>query len=99
MASPTRPNLPRVKYRLEGRASVHAQMAQNKGKPHPVPLIHNLIIDLDGDHATSTCVMEGIIYGTSYGFQGEYHDTFRREGSRWLFSERIFTMFRAASPV
>ena len=86
-----------VKYRLEGRDSVHAQMSHNKGTAHPVPLIHNLIVELDGDRATATCVMNGTIYGTAHTIMGEYRDSFRREQGKWLFSERIFTMFAAAS--
>ena len=88
-----------VKYRLEGRDSVHAQMSHNKGTAHPVPLIHNLIVELDGDQATSTCVMNGTIYGTAHAIMGEYRDTFRRVGGKWLFSARVFTMFAAASAI
>ena len=88
-----------VKYRLDGRESVHAQMAQNKGSAHPVPLIHNLIVAVDGDHATATCVMEGRIYGSGHGITGEYHDIFRRGGGKWLFAARIFTIFTGAALV
>ena len=87
-----------VKYRLEGRESVRAQMSHNKGNAHPVPLIHNLIVEIDGDGAAATCVMEGKIYGTSHGIFGEYHDRFRREHGKWLFAARIFTLFRGAAP-
>jgi hypothetical protein len=86
-----------VRYRLEGRASVHAHMAHNKGNTHPVPLIHNLIIAIDGDRASATSVMEGKVYGTSHGVIGEYHDSFRRENGTWLFAARIYTIFSAAS--
>ena len=86
-----------VKYRLEGRESVHAQMAHNKGNAHPVPLIHNLIVEVDGDNAAATCVMEGKVYGTSHGVIGEYCDSFRRVDGNWLFAARIFTMFAAAA--
>ena len=88
-----------LKYRLEGRDSVHAQMSHNKGTAHPVPLIHNLIVDLDGDSATSTCVMNGTIYGTAHALMGEYRDSFRREHGKWLFSARVFTMFASASAI
>ena len=87
-----------VKYRLEGRESVRAQMSHNKGNAHPVPLIHNLIVEIDVDGAAATCVMEGKIYGTSHGIFGEYHDRFRREHGKWLFAARIFTLFRGAAP-
>ena len=72
-------------------------MSHNKGTAHPVPLIHNLIVDLDGDRATSTCVMNATIYGTTHAIMGEYRDTFRRVDGKWLFAERIFTMFASAS--
>lgn len=88
-----------LKYRHVGRASVHAQMSHNKGSAHPVPLIHNLIVELDGDSATATCVMNGAIYGTAHALMGEYRDTFRREQGKWLFAERIFTMFASASSI
>lgn len=88
-----------VKYRLEGRESVRAQMSHNKGNAHPVPLIHNLIVEVGSDSATATCVMEGKIYGTSHGILGEYNDSFRREGGKWLFAARVFTLFRGASQV
>jgi hypothetical protein len=86
-------------YRHEGRAAIHAQMSHNKGTAHPVPLIHNLIVEVDGDAATSTCVMNGAIYGTTHAIMGEYRDTFRRVDGQWLFAERIFTMFAAASAI
>ncbi|MEO6717171.1 MAG: nuclear transport factor 2 family protein [Novosphingobium sp.] len=86
-----------VNYRHEGRAAIHAQMSHNKGTAHPVPLIHNLILDVEGDAATSTCVMNGTIYGTAHVIMGEYHDTFRRIDGKWLFAERVFTMFASAS--
>lgn len=88
-----------LKYRHEGRAAVHAQMSHNKGTAHPVPLIHNLIVELDGDSATSTCVMNGTVYGTAHALIGEYRDSFRREQGKWLFSARVFTMWAAESSI
>jgi hypothetical protein len=85
-----------VKFRYEGRDNVHTQMSANKGSAHPVPLIHNLIVELDGDSATANCVMNGTIFGTNQAIMGEYRDCFRREQGDWLFSERIFTMFASA---
>ena len=88
-----------LSYRHEGRAAIHAQMSHNKGNAHPVPLIHNLIVDVDGDLATSTCVMNGTIYGTTHAIMGEYRDSFRRVDGKWLFAARVFTMFAAASAI
>ncbi len=88
-----------VKYRLEGRESIHTQMAHNKGSAHPVPLVHNLIVAIDGDTAVGNCVMEAQIYGSAHKVIGEYHDSFRRVDGKWRFAARIYTMYSAASQV
>ena len=78
---------------------IHDHLAPNKGKPHPVPLIHNLIIELDGDSARAKCVMEAQIYGTAHKVIGEYHDSFCRVDGEWRFAARIYTIFSGASQV
>jgi hypothetical protein len=88
-----------VMFRDEGREGVRAHMLPNKGKPHPVPLIHNLTIEVDGDIARGNAVMEAQIYGSDTRIIGEYSDTFRRVGGKWYFAERIYTVFRGASTV
>lgn len=86
-----------VRSHYASRAAIHVYMAPNKGKPHPLPLIHNLIVELDGDEATGNCVMEAQIYGGSHKIIGEYRDKFRRQDGRWLFASRIYTIFSGAS--
>lgn len=86
-----------VRSHYASRAEIHAHMAPNKGKPHPVPLIHNLIVELAGDEATGNCVMDAQIYGGNHKICGEYRDRFRREDGRWLFASRIYTIFSGAS--
>lgn len=86
-----------VRSRIEGREQIHNYMTQGKGGPHPVPLIHNLSIVVDGDSATGNCVMEGKIYGSEHRVYGEYRDSFSRVEGRWLFASRAFTMFAAGS--
>ncbi len=79
---------------------LHDMMSSMKGKPHPVPLIRNLVIEVDGDTASVNCVMDGAIYtpeGTKGAFMGEYRDTCRRIDGRWYFASRSFTMFKGAS--
>ncbi len=78
---------------------IHDHLAPNKGKSHPVPLIHNLIIELDGDTASANCVMEAQIYGTTHRVIGEYHDSFCRVDGNWRFAARIYTIFSGASQV
>lgn len=86
-----------VRSRIEGREALETYMENGKGKPHPIPVIHNLSIEVEGDAAHSNCVMEGQVYGTDLKVVGEYHDTFRQIDGRWLFASRTFTMFSAAS--
>lgn len=54
------------------------------------PMIHNLRIEVDGDNASSRCVMASILKPLGEQYIGEYRDTFRREDGRWLFSSRQF---------
>jgi hypothetical protein len=62
-----------------------------------VPLIRNMIVDVDGDSASANCVMDARIYGTGHGITGEYHDTCRRVDGRWYFASRVFTIYKDAS--
>lgn len=87
-----------VRSRYGSRDEIHSHMSRNKGKPHPIPLIRNLIVHLDGDLAHSTCVMDGRVYGTDICNQGEYRDDYRRIDGRWYFSQRIYTIFRGLNP-
>lgn len=84
-------------FRDEGREAVNAHMMPMKGKPHPVPLIHNLSIEVQGDTAKGNCVMEAQIYGSQTKIKGEYNDSFRRVGGKWLFASRVYTVFRGDS--
>jgi hypothetical protein len=77
-----------------GREAIRAMLLPIKGSVHPVPLIHNLMIEVDGDTARSTCVMEGRPSAGEGGFWGEYRDSFVRVDGSWLFSARVFTMFQ-----
>lgn len=65
-----------------------------KGQPHPVPLIHNLIVAVDGDVAHASSVMVGPIPGTDRQVMGEYADSFIRSNGAWRFSSRIYTLYR-----
>ena len=84
-------------FRDEGREAVDAHMSPMKGHPHPVPLIHNLSIEVDGETARGNCAMEAQIYGGEGKIVGEYNDSFRRVDGKWLFASRVYTIFRGAS--
>lgn len=82
-----------VQSRVEGREQIRAMLLATKGKPHPVPLIHNLMIEVDGDRASANCVMEGRGSVGQPGFWGEYRDECLRIDGRWHFVSRCYTMF------
>lgn len=88
-----------VDTRLEGRENLRAYMRTLKGKPHPVPLIHNLMIEVDGDLAQGTCVMEARVSTGEAMFWGEYRDRYARLDGRWHFAERVFTIFVEGSRI
>jgi hypothetical protein len=87
-----------VRGRLEGRAAIDAYLAPGKGKPHPIPLIRNLIVEVQGDSATANSVMDAQIFGTDHKVFGEYRDSLKRVDGRWLFASRTFTMFSVPRP-
>lgn len=86
-----------VRTMLESTEAIHAYMEQGKGKPHPVPIIRNIMVEVDGDNATANALMEAQIYGTEHKISGEYRDTMRRVDGRWLFASRCFTMYAGGS--
>ncbi|MEO6093427.1 MAG: nuclear transport factor 2 family protein [Novosphingobium sp.] len=88
-----------LRARLEGRQGVLDFLLPNKGKPHPVPLIHNLMIEVTGETATASSVMEAQVLGTGHTVFGEYQDSFRKEQGQWRFASRIYTIFTTALPV
>ena len=82
-----------VRQRFETPEALVAFLLQGKGKPHPVPLLHNMMIEVAGDTATANSMMAAPIYGTDHEVFGEYHDSFVRVEGRWLFSSRVYTVY------
>ena len=91
---PDRPDFT-VRERLESPEALRAYLLPGKGKPHPIPLIRNLMIEVEGDTATANAMMDGPIMGTNHRVFGEYLDSFVRHEGRWLFAARIFTIYNA----
>jgi hypothetical protein len=85
-------NEPTVRSHVSGRAETLEYMQRGSAALSLCPLIHNLLIDIDGLTARSTCVMENRTWPAIPGLIGEYDDTFRFE-DRWLFASRVYTMF------
>ncbi|MEZ5742280.1 MAG: nuclear transport factor 2 family protein [Sphingomonadaceae bacterium] len=82
-----------VRERLDSPQALHDYLAPGKGKPHPIPLIRNLMIKVEGDTGTANSVMDGPIQGSDQRVFGEYRDTFRKVDGTWRFASRIFTIF------
>lgn len=84
--------------RAEGRDAVRAKVAASTGAVRMLPMLHNILIDVDasGNRATATSLMVGRVWPTDREIPGEYADTLVREQGRWRFVERIYTMFKLA---
>jgi hypothetical protein len=83
-----------VGTRLETPEALLAHLTAGDVSPPVCPMIHNLMIDIDGETARANSVMETPVLGTDHRILGEYHDSFRRENGQWLFSARQYVVFR-----
>lgn len=82
-----------LRQRFDSPQALAAFLMEGKGKPHPVPLIHNLMVEVEGDTARANAMMVASITGTDKEVTGEYHDSFARVGGEWRFAARIYTVF------
>ncbi|MFT4053066.1 MAG: nuclear transport factor 2 family protein [Novosphingobium sp.] len=82
-----------VRQRFDAPGALVTFLVSGKGKPHPVPLIHNLMIEVTGETARANALMVASITGSDKTVTGEYHDSFVRLDGRWLFEARIYTVF------
>jgi hypothetical protein len=81
-----------------GRAALdegYGAMAQAPQADRPLPMLHNIVLEVDRDHAIGLSSNEVRVAqdGRSMVGSGVYADTFRREEGRWLFARREVTMF------
>lgn len=82
------------RIRLTGPQEIAAFLETSMWPDMVFPIIHNHIIDVDGDLAEGTCVMDARTKGINAeyfpdGFLGYYHDRAERQpDGRWLFTER-----------
>lgn len=81
---------------VRGRAALDAHYVARPGSAGvATPMIHNHLIEVDGDTARAVCSIELRIAGGEGIFaSGYYQDRLRREDGRWKFVERKVTFFR-----
>ncbi len=96
--NPLDPESLTVRSRVTGREEIAGYVGSSTRSGRMVPMIHNVLVRLDGDTATATSLMAGRLWPTTNEVLGEYADSFRREDGVWRFSERIYTVWRAPAP-
>ncbi len=77
-----------------GREAVLNYIGGAQRKLRVFPMIRNLLIEVDGSTATSTCLMSSRTWPAGSEVFGEYQDSFREEVNGWRFTRRIFTMYK-----
>lgn len=91
----------RTRSRLTGRDAITNYVARTSAPETRVcPLIHNLLIQVNGHEASSSCVMTSLVWASGKQLIGEYQDSYRYENG-WRFTSRIFTIlgeFSYATP-
>ena len=91
-ALPGSPGLARTRSKVTGHDAIASYVSRTAAPEARVcPLIHNLLIQIDGHEATSSCVMTSIVWSSGKQIIGEYQDSYRYE-TGWRFTSRIFTI-------
>jgi hypothetical protein len=86
-----------ARAKLAGHDAILRYLVHNASSQTRVcPMIHNLLIRVDGREASSDCVMTALV-STGQRLFGEYQDRFRYE-DRWRFSSRVFTILAEFGP-
>ena len=88
------PNMPPREVR--GRAALDAYFCdRGDWADHPLPMIHNHVVEVDSDEASGVCSMEVRLVsdGESIVASGYYLDRYRYEGGCWKFVERDYSAF------
>lgn len=87
-----KPGPARTRSRLEGHAAIGTYIGRTSAPESRVcPLISNLLIEVDDNKATSSCVMTSIVWATGRQLVGEYRDSYRLDDA-WRFTSRTFTI-------
>ncbi|MFT3965773.1 MAG: nuclear transport factor 2 family protein [Sphingobium sp.] len=84
---------PRRRWLLEGRSAIEDYVGRATQSDMQIrPEIQDLIVEIDGDMACSTCLMTSHTVPPGPGTFGRYEDSYRREAGEWRFQARIYTI-------
>jgi hypothetical protein len=78
-----------ARRRLVGHGMIHKHMSGSLYPGKMLPLIHNDLIEVDGEVASGTCLMTSRATPQHPGSEIYYRDSFRRLNTLWLFTERL----------
>ena len=88
-ADPGDPSSTKLITRFSGHDELRHSFREHAGEGARVwPMIHNLRIEIDGDRASSVCVLASAVWPIGKQFVGEYRDTFRRIDGTWKLASR-----------
>lgn len=94
---PRDPDSMLVRQTLRGRNAIRDYVVKTQAHGlHICPLIFNMLVEVEGDRASSNAVMESRTWPPGHEVIGEYHDRFCRD-ENWLFESRVFTIFQTAA--
>ena len=79
---------------IRGRAALLKAYDEMFAASELRPMVHNHVIDLDGDDATGACYLDlrAVIDGKDMIGAGYYNDLYVRTGETWKFQSRKLTM-------
>jgi hypothetical protein len=88
----------RVRHILRGREEIRAYLQYGAAASvKAYPLIHNLMIEVNGLEAFSNCMMTAWVLPVGRQVLGEYEDRYRWEQG-WRFVSRIYTILGPSGP-
>jgi hypothetical protein len=88
-ADPDDPSTTTLLIRFVGHDEIRYSFREHAGEGVRVwPMLHNLQIEIDGDRASSVCVIHSSVWPVGRQFVGEYRDSFRRIEGHWRLTSR-----------
>jgi ketosteroid isomerase-like protein len=79
----------------QGRERLLALYRESFKAVRPIPMVHNHVVELDGDRATGYCSLElrMVENGEAVTAAGHYEDVFERVAGSWKFARRKLVFY------